>query len=95
MTKPTKMACALSEDSDQPGHPKWIAKEPRFLHSDSEDSDQTGRMPRLIAVFAGRTGHFVGFVVMRLIGAFYTELSNLENFHSGYSASYSKADRYT
>ena len=29
----------------------------------SEDSDQTGLMPRLIWVFAGCTGHFVGFVV--------------------------------
>ena len=28
----------------------------------SEDSDQTGQTPRLIWVFAGRTGHFVGFV---------------------------------
>ena len=26
-----------------------------YLHADSEDSDQTGRMPRLIGVFAGRT----------------------------------------
>ena len=34
--KTNKMACAPSEDSDQPGH------------TDSEDSDQTGRMPRLI-----------------------------------------------
>ena len=33
----------------------------------SEDSDQTGRMPRLIWVFAGRTCHFVGFVMKRLI----------------------------
>ena len=32
-----------------------MAKDPRFLHADSEDSDQTGRMPRLIWVFAGRT----------------------------------------
>ena len=31
------------------------AKDPRFLYADSEDSDQTGRMPRLIWVFAGRT----------------------------------------
>ena len=37
-----------------------------FLHGDSEDSDQTGRMPRLIGVFAGRTCHIVGFVVTRL-----------------------------
>ena len=32
----------------------------------SEDSDKTGRMPRLIWVFAGRTDHFVGFVTKRL-----------------------------
>ena len=32
----------------------------------SEDSDQTGRMPRLIWVFAGRTVNFVGFVMRRL-----------------------------
>ena len=29
----------------------------------SEDSDQTGRMPRLIWIFAGCTDYFVGFVV--------------------------------
>ena len=29
--------------------------DPSFLHADSEDSDQTGRMPKLILVFAGRT----------------------------------------
>ena len=34
---------------------QWVAKDPRFLHADSEDSDQTGQMPRLICVFAGRT----------------------------------------
>ena len=33
----------------------WVAKDLSFLHADSEDSDQTGRMPRLIWVFAGRT----------------------------------------
>ena len=33
----------------------WVAKDPSFLHADSEASDQTGRMPRLIWVFAGRT----------------------------------------
>ena len=37
----------------------------------SEDSYQTGRMPRLIWVFAGRTCHFVGFVMMRLISHTY------------------------
>ena len=34
---------------------QWVAKDPKFLHADSEDSDQTGRMPRLIWVFAGHT----------------------------------------
>ena len=34
---------------------QWVAKDPRFLHADSEDSDQTARMPRLIWVFTGRT----------------------------------------
>ena len=32
----------------------------------SEDSDQTGRMPRLFSLFAGRKDHFVGFVMRRL-----------------------------
>ena len=35
----------------------WVAKDPGFLHADKEDSAQTGRMPRLIWVFAGRKGH--------------------------------------
>ena len=34
---------------------QWVTKDRRFLHADSEDSDQTGPMPRLIGVFAGRT----------------------------------------
>ena len=34
-----------------------------FLHA---KNDQTGRMHRLIWVFAGHTGHFVGFVMRRL-----------------------------
>ena len=42
-----------------------------FLHTDSKDSDQTGWMPRLIRVFAGRTGHVVGFVMWRLIWLFH------------------------
>ena len=27
---------------------QWVSKDPRFLHADSEDSDQTGQMPRLL-----------------------------------------------
>ena len=34
---------------------QWVAKDQSFLHADSEDSDQTGRIPRLIWVLAGRT----------------------------------------
>ena len=64
MTKPIKWVCAqrrlrsasASNQSDQSLMcAQWVAKDPRFLHSDSEDSDQTGRMPRLIWVFAGCT----------------------------------------
>ena len=46
---------------------QWVAKDLSFLHVDSEDSDLTRRVPRLIWVFAGPTCHFVGFVMRRLI----------------------------
>ena len=38
-----------------------------FLHADSEDSDQTGRMPRLICIFTGPSGNFAGVVMRRLM----------------------------
>ena len=41
-----------------------VANDPMLLHADSEDSDQAGRMPRLIWVFAGHTVLFVGFVLL-------------------------------
>ena len=54
--------CAPSEDSDQPGYTpslsesllcvQWVANDPNFLHADSEDYDQTGRMLRLISASA-------------------------------------------
>ena len=68
-----KMNCAPSEDSDQPVWSEysqcvqWVVEDPMFLHVDSEGSDQTVRMSRLIWVFAGRRGHFVGLVERRLI----------------------------
>ena len=34
---------------------QWAAKDPSFLDADSECSNQTGRMPRLICEFSGRT----------------------------------------
>ena len=71
--KTCKMACAPSKTqislrinqvrSESSLCDQWVAKDPSVLHADSEDSDQTGRMPSLIWVFAGRTCHFVGFVV--------------------------------
>ena len=51
--------------------PQWVANGPSFHHADSKDSDQNGQMPRLIWVFAGRTYHFVGFVMRRLNLCFY------------------------
>ena len=70
MTKQTKWLCAqrrLRSWSDKSSScAQWVAKDPSFLHADSEDSDQTGRMPRLIWVFSGRTYHFVGFAMRRL-----------------------------
>ena len=51
------MACAPSEDYDQPRHPPsltivfavrfMVVKDPTFLQAGSEDADQIGRMPRL------------------------------------------------
>ena len=49
---------------------QWVAKDPRFLHADSEDSDQTGQMPRLIWVFAGRTATLLGLSWGSLFMAF-------------------------
>ena len=76
-TKPTKLHVRPAKTQISLGirpiwsesllYAQWIAKDPSFLHADSEDSGQTGRMPRLIWVFAGRTCHFVGFVLHWLI----------------------------
>ena len=57
-------ACAQSDQSLLCA--QWVAKDPSFLHADSKDSDQTGRMPRLIWIFARHTCHFVGFITRRL-----------------------------
>ena len=56
----------------------WAVKVPRFLHADSEDSDQKGRMPSLIWVFTGHIGHFVGFVMLRLFLIFLNSLTVFE-----------------
>ena len=73
--KTIKMACAPSKDSDQPRHPPslirvFAVRRPfgsLAIHwAHSEDSDQTIQLGRLNWVFSGRTGHFVGFVMLRL-----------------------------
>ena len=74
MTKPTKwhvrqaktpqtgrIICAVWSESLLSAWRKLGSLSTHWEHS--KDADQTGRMPRLIWVFAGRTCHFVGFVM--------------------------------
>ena len=49
-------AWASTQSDQSPCCGSVVAKDPRFLHADGEDSDQTGRLPKLIWVFTGRTG---------------------------------------
>ena len=51
---------------------QWVAKDPTLLQADSEDSDQTGRMPRLSWVFAGRTATLL---VLSCRGSFLFEIA--------------------
>ena len=53
--RPAKIQQIRPDWSESSLYAQLVAKDPIFLHADSEDSDQTGRMPRLIWVFAGRT----------------------------------------
>ena len=73
--KTNKMACATTDDSDQPGYPPSLISL-RSIGSSAahwghcENSDQTGRMPRLIWVFTGSPYHFVVFF-MRWLNFFF------------------------
>ena len=58
-------ASAQPEQSSQCA--QWVANDPKLLHTDSEDSDQTGQIPKLIWIFAGHSGHFVGFDLVWLV----------------------------
>ena len=51
----------------------------------SKDSDQTGRMPRLIWVFAGHTCHYVGFVTRWL--RYINKILSKWRRHAGWFAS--------
>ena len=71
------MTYAPNKDSDQPEHPPSLisvffvrmkkAIDPYLPIYRIAKTDPTGRMSRLIWAFAGRTGHFVCFVMLRLI----------------------------
>ena len=74
--KTNKMACAPSEDSGQPGRPHSLIglccafngyQRTQAFFMRTAKTGQTGRIPRLIWVFGGRTCHFVGFIVRWLI----------------------------
>ena len=68
--KPNKMTCAPSKDE----HPSCLISLSRGLYGQlrtqtfrrTAKTDQTGQMPRLIWVFTGCTGYFVGIVMLRL-----------------------------
>ena len=74
MTTPTKWpVCPVQTRISLGIHPVWsesllsVWRNLGFLATKwahSEDSDQTGRMPRLICIFAVHTGHLVGFVML-------------------------------
>ena len=76
--RPAKTQISLGCASAQSYQPslctQWVAKDPRFLHADSEYYDQTGRMPRLIWVFAGRT--FI-LLVLSCRGSFFVAVRRL------------------
>ena len=50
-----RSAWAFAQSDQSSMCAQWVATNPRFLHADSKDSDQTKQMPRLIWVFPERT----------------------------------------
>ena len=77
-----RLRSAASAQSDQSSLcAQCVAKGPSFHHGDSKDSEQTGRMHRLIWVFTWRTCHFVGFIVRRLM-YFESEIQVISVFDS-------------
>ena len=72
--KSNKMTCAPSKDSDQPGHQSSLSTWRNIgllttYWAHSENSDQTGLMPRLIWIFAGRTSFCFFFLLQ--CGSYY------------------------
>ena len=54
---------------------QWVAKNPNFLHADSEDSDQPGQSD--LSLCWVHT-HFVGFDMSRLILTFFENEQTLQ-----------------
>ena len=67
-----RLASTQSEESLRCPHEETLG--PQLPIEYTVKTDQTGRMLRLIWVFARRTGHFVGFVVMGLNICMYLKL---------------------
>ena len=87
-SKTNKMTCSPSEEIDQPGHPAslirvvalrlmkaWVLSYLQYW-AHNEDS------PSLIWVFAGRTCHFIGFIMMRL-SCFDVDIKTFQNWVAG------------
>ena len=53
---------------------QWVAKDPNFLHADSGDPDQTGRMPKADLSLCCAHTHFVGFVMSWLNYVFFFQI---------------------
>ena len=76
MTKPTKWPLHPAKTQIRPVWSESSLSARRKLGSlaiywaPRKDTDQTGQMPRLIWVFAGRTCNFIGFVMRRLISVY-------------------------
>ena len=65
---PSELRSAWSAQSDQsPQSAHRVAKNPSFLHADSEDSDQTGLMPRLLMSLRWVQRSFCCFVMRQRI----------------------------
>ena len=93
MTKPTKWACAprrlrsawASTQSDQSSLcTQWVAKDPRFLHVDSEDSDQTGCTVTLLVLSC--RGSFLDFSVRHYFPTYPWKSKKIQTLTKVYTA---------
>ena len=74
-------ASAQSDHSLHSMHDETMTRSSTTHWAHSEDACQTRRMPRLIRVFTGCIGHFVGFVMLWLIYLFLFSWSKKKSMH--------------